>query len=169
MTLRRMFEDLASQRRGAAANKSEAKKTLAGAGTASRPVWHRTLSPEQREAYAAWIVERLSRWMHHEEMRAVLTCARRLINDKGNAPPKGARVVEAFKRGRGNPGKWQSAAGIQMVREVEISMLVTGKTEADAVEDQLENWHRFRFPEESRANLRRGYKTAAKWVAALDE
>jgi hypothetical protein len=124
---------------------------------------------EQREAFAAWIVQRLSGWMRHEEMVKVLVRARRLAdNQTENAPPPGARIVEAPKRGRGKPGKWRSASGIQMVAEIENLMLGTGKAEEEVIEMIWEVWRR-RFPRESNANLRRGYATAREWRGVLDE
>jgi hypothetical protein len=142
-------------------------KTIAGGGARSVPCWHKTLSPEQREAFAEWIVERLSKWMHHQEMRNVLAHARRLA-DRKNAPPQGALVVGASKRSRGKPGKWKSALGIQMVSEVEALMSGTGKSEKRVLADLWSYWRK-RFPDETPQNLRRGYTTAAKWVAARDE
>jgi hypothetical protein len=141
-------------------------KTIAGGGESQVPRWHKSLSPEQREAYAEWIVQRLSGWMHHEEMVQVLRRARQLA-DKENAPPAGVSVVEVPKRGRGKPGTWKSAWGIQMVREVE-ALIGPGKAEEEVIADLLSIWRR-RFPDQSPRNLRRGYTTAAKWLAALDE
>jgi hypothetical protein len=127
-------------------------------------VWHKTLSPEQRADFARWVVGRLSKWMDRDEVLNVLTLGRKFAVKK-NAPPKGAKVAKAFTRGKRKPGKWRSATGIQMVREVELGMQACGLPEDEMIKCLLVGGWRERFPKESKANIRRGYIEAKKWIA----
>jgi hypothetical protein len=124
----------------------------------------------QREAYAEWVVQRLSNFMHREEIGPVLARAGKLarkLTKKTNAPPAGACVIEVPKRRRGRPGKWVSAFGVQMVAEVE-SLLEPERNEAAVIKWLMPHWRK-RFPDKTDEQIRRNYRTAAKWAAERDD
>jgi hypothetical protein len=130
------------------------------------PAWHRTLSPDNRQVMAAWVVKKLSECMHRDEILKVLTAARKLARKANTAPPTGSEVLHALPpRPRGKPGTWAGTFGKQMVVEVELGMRQCGMGEEEALEMLLPLWRDHRFPEKSIAKLRRAYWTAAKHVA----
>jgi hypothetical protein len=137
---------------------------LAAQGEPPDPVWAKTLSPEQRQGFATWVVEKLSKAMHREELLAVLTLARKQAKGlavKYTTPPKGARVHRAPpKRWRGRPSMWPYHK--QMVAEVEARMSYTGALEAEIVEELVRGPWRDRFPDKTLTEIRRAYRDARK-------
>jgi hypothetical protein len=122
------------------------RKTIAhGDGLGDyKPVFFTTLSTEQRETFAAWIVRRLSECMLPKEVREVLKQAQRRV-----------------AAGRGKPGKWRGATGIQMVREVQaIRSTHPAMTEAEAIEMLIELCWMQRFGENTEI-VRRYYEAKA--------
>jgi hypothetical protein len=103
--------------------------------------------------------------MDRDEILKVIKLAQKEFAPKKGLPPRGSRIVEAFTRGKGKPSKWHTARGIQMVREVQAGMRASGLSENEIIRQLLIGGWRERFPKDTRANIRRGYLQAKRWLA----
>ena len=126
-------------------NSRIAKQTIIGIAMAPKPHHFKTLSADERDYLARWIIDRLCRKrdsISRDEIKEVLKSARLLALKIKPKIPAGAIVVEASKRRRGQPCKY----GELEIRELEIYREENpGMSQRKAIDELWELGWRKRF------------------------
>ena len=126
---------------------SRSSKTILGAPPEPATYYFKTLSEDQRDDLAKWIIERMSP-LSPTEIVEVLKRARKLVAGIATSPPDGAVVFEAPKKKRGKPGKWVGVQGKMMTHELDAFLSGHPEmTQAQAIAHLAANVWQKRFPQ----------------------
>lgn len=127
---------------------SRSTKIILGAPPEPAAYYFKTLSGDQRDELAKWMIERMLH-LSPTEIVEVLKRARKLVAGIATSPPDGAVVLEAPKKKRGRPAKWVGPPGKLMTNELAVFLSAHPEmTQAQAIAHLSAFWQN-RFPQKT--------------------